>query len=229
MVIPLITILAALTYNIVSAADHAVLAALPSNAQVYLPLLRSEATAQWPTNKNLTLLAAQIEQETCLSMKHSKCWSPLAELKTDREWGVGFGQFTKTSKFDTIKELRDRHKDLFGNWSFDNPYQPVYQMRGLVVYMRNINSSIKNTTNDDERYAMTLSAYNGGQGGLMKDRMLCNNTPGCDNTKWWGNTESTSFKAKTAVKGYGKSFYTINREYVVQIMKVRYKKYEGAF
>jgi len=76
--------------------------------------------------------------------------------------------------------------------------------------------------------AFTFSAYNGGFGGVLKDRVLCSKTPGCDSSKWLGNVENTSFRSRTSVKGYGQSFFDINRGYVRNIMVVRSPKYRGA-
>jgi membrane-bound lytic murein transglycosylase MltF len=76
---------------------------------------------------------------------------------------------------------------------------------------------------------MALAAYNGGLGGLAQDRRLCRATPGCDQSKWTGHVEKTSYKAKIAVKGYGKSFFEINREYVRNVMNIRKAKYTGYF
>jgi membrane-bound lytic murein transglycosylase MltF len=50
-------------------------------------------------------------------------------------------------------------------------------------------------------------------------------TKGCDPEKWFGNVEKTSLKAKTAVKGYGQSFYQINRGYVRSIWFDRRQRY----
>ena len=80
-------------------------------------------------------------------------------------------------------------------------------------------------SSDFERQAFMFSAYNGGAGGVFKDRALCRATTGCDQNKWFGNVEKYSFKSKVAAKGYGKSFFEINREYVQGIMNSRWIKY----
>lgn len=55
----------------------------------------------------------------------------------------------------------------------------------------------------------------------MKDRTLCIYTKGCDPTKWWDNVERTSNKSKVPVKGYGMSFFDINREYVRRTIRLK--------
>jgi hypothetical protein len=200
---------------------------IPALAQVYLPMLMAVTTALWPTMPDPALLAAQVEQETCISLKHSKCWNPRAELKTSREYGFGLGQLTVTPRFDNFKESKGWDKTLAG-WTWENRYDPEMQLRALVAYDRNLHRQVKAAATADDRMAFTFSAYNGGMGGVLKDRVLCGKTAGCDPAKWLGNVEHTSFRAKTSVKGYGKSFFAINREYVHNIMVVRSPKYREA-
>jgi len=46
-----------------------------------------------------------------------------------------------------------------------------------------------------------------------------------DPGRWFGHVELTSLKARTAVKGYGQSFYEINRGYVRSIWFERRPRY----
>jgi hypothetical protein len=201
--------------------------ALPVNALTYLPVLKQEQVTYWHDHHNPSLLAGQVEQESCTSLKSPKCWSPNAELRTAREWGVGLSQFTKTQSFDAIEEIKAKHPDIdWGNWSFDHPYQAKYQLRGLVVYMRDISKQILNTASSDDNYRMALSAYNGGIGGLRKERLKCSMTPNCNPAIWYGNVELTSVKSKKPFKGYAKSPFEINRSYITQVYQ-RAQKYEG--
>ena len=62
----------------------------------------------------------------------------------------------------------------------------------------------------------------------MSDRRVCQATAGCDPGRWFGHVEKTSLKARAAIKGYGKSFFDINREYVVNVLQVRRSKYIAA-
>jgi hypothetical protein len=198
---------------------------IPLLAITYLPILHDEQVKYWPTAPSISYLAAQIEQETCVSLKSSGCWNPKTELKTDREYGFGLSQITVTSKFNNFLEAKKWDKAL-ADWQWEDRYNPHYQTRALVVYMRNLNNQVNGAYDINNQYAFALSAYNGGMGGVIKDRSLCKMTSGCDSRLWWGNVENTSLKAKTTVKGYGQSFFQINRGYVANIMKVRYKKYD---
>lgn len=195
-----------------------------TRANQYIPILKDVQADLWPSHPYPIYLPAQVEQETCPSLKHSKCWNPRAELKTSREYGFGLAQITVTEKFNNFLEAKKWDKSL-RDWQWEDRYNPEYQLKALVAYMRNINRSINGAANTYEKYAMTLSAYNGGQGGLNKDRIMCKSTRGCDNSKWFGHTELYSFRSKTAVKGYGQSFFHINREYVTNVMFVRTKNY----
>lgn len=200
---------------------------IPVLAQTYLPVLAAVIVALWPRMPDPPLLAGQIEQETCASLKHRKCWNPQAELKTDREYGFGLGQLTVTPKFNNFEAAKTWDKSLAG-WKWENRYDPTMQLRALVAYDRNLYSQIRFGATDRDKLAFTFSAYNGGLGGLLKDRRICAATTGCDPDRWFGHIEYHSFRATKAVKGYGKSFFEINREYVHNIMNVRSEKYRGA-
>lgn len=197
---------------------------LPPKAIEYLPVLKQEATI-WPNHLGVDYLAAQIEQETCPSLRSKKCWNPNTELKTDREYGFGLGQITITRKFNNFESSKQLDSTL-RDWSFDDRFNAAKQMRVLILMDRNLNRRLTALIPDPhERYAMTLSAYNGGMGGVLSDRRLCAQHSACDPKKWFGHVEMQSNKAKSKVAGYGKSFYDINREYVRNVMLVRRDKY----
>lgn len=198
---------------------------IPALAVALLPQLSAEIDQHWPDLSPRSTLAGQIEQETCPSLRSPRCFSPRAELRTARERGVGLGQFTKTARFDALSELREKHPDQLGGWSWKNPYDATYQLRGLVLKDRDDYLTIRGAANSHERMAFTLSSYNGGRGGVNSDRVLCAHTRGCNPEYWFGNVEHTSLKQKTTVKGYGKSFFDINREYVRNIYFTRRAKY----
>ncbi|WOL24239.1 endolysin [Yersinia phage fHe-Yen8-01] len=206
------------------------LGAVPPNAEKYLPILVEAQRTYWPEAPIPSFLGAQVEQESCISLKHPKCWSPTAELKTSREWGIGLGQFTRAYKadgsirFDKISELAATHKSLNG-WSWENRYDAHFQLTAIVEMDKAIYSRQKGAATERDRLSFTLSAYNGGEGGVLQDRRLCANTKGCDSTRWAGHVENTSLKAKAPKPGYKVSFFKINREYVTNILDVRRAKY----
>ncbi len=203
----------------------------PGAAKVYLPTLHIAQEQYWPAMPYPAVLGAQVEQETCISLTSRSCWNPHAELHTSREQGVGLGQLTRTFRsngavaMDALADIRQSFpKDLAG-LSWENRYDPALQLRALVMKDRQNFKLIQDVELPLERLAMTMAAYNGGLGGLNSDRKSCAGTPGCDPAVWFGNVEHTSLKAKAAVRGYGKSFFEINREYVVNVMQIRVKRY----
>jgi len=179
--------------------------------------LKEEIKYHWADMPFPSMLGAQVESESCVSIKSKRCWNTRAELKTDREYGFGLGQITITKRFNVFEEVKASDKSL-SNWQWDNRFDPRMQLRAIVIKDRNDFNRLRWAATVTDRLAMTFSAYNGGLGGLLKDRTLCSRTAKCDPTRWFGHIELTSLKSKVAVKGYGKSFYEINREYPKLIM-----------
>ena len=216
-------LLAAVILMLLATASRA--AEPPAAALPLLPVLLAEQRA-WAPALPPSVLAAQVEQETCITLKSRGCWSPRAELRTARERGVGLGQITKTARFDGLTDLRRANPVALAGWDWASPalYDPARQLRGLALMDMQGWRALAGVP-DDDRLAMMLAAYNGGMGGVQSDRRACAGTPGCDPARWWGHVEHTSLKAKMAVKGYGKSFFAINREYPVNILRVRRARY----
>ena len=198
---------------------------IPQNFMYHKDVLIDIMKRKWPDNPYPSAIAGQIEQETCISLTSKKCWSRFAELNTSRERGVGLGQHTKTARFDAMEEAKGLDSDL-KDWGWQDPYNAEMQMIGLLAMMRRNYGIFKNSTSELDRYAFALAAYNGGIGGVQSDQRICRNTKGCDDKLWFDNVEHTSLKAKTKLKGYGQSFFFINREYPVNILMKRRQKYK---
>lgn len=212
---------------------------IPSVAIQYFPILTYEVKHTMNSEMHPSALAAQIEQETCTSLRSKHCWNPRARnFIAGREEGIGLGQVTRTWKngslrFDTLTELKSQDSFL-SSWSWEDPYNPRYQLRGLALLDKRCLNHVDKITNDgtnkataQERLAMAFSCYNGGPGGLTSDLLVCKavREHACDTTKWWGNVELFSKKSRVA-RLYRKSNFEINREYVRNILKVRIKKYQ---
>lgn len=203
----------------------------PVGAIPLLPVLKAQTSQYWPSMPLPSALGAQVEQETCITLKSKGCWSPKAELRTSREQGVGLGQLTRafrpdgTTRFDALGDITKSYPQALAGLTWDNRYDPTLQLRALVLKNKQGYELVGKASTDYDRLAMSFAAYNGGSGGLNSDRRACAGTPGCDPGKWFGNVEFTSLKAKAAVPGYGKSFFAINREYVTNVMKVRRVRY----
>ena len=200
----------------------------PAKALPHLPTLQSEINSHWPDIPLRSATAAQVEQETCPSLTHRKCWNPGAELKTSREYGFGLGQLTVTSRFDNFASARGLHPSL-RDWQWQERYDAKRQLRTMVLMDRGNYRRLSFVKNSHERLAMTLAAYNGGMGGVLSDRRVCASVTGCNPDLWFGNVEHHSLKAKHAAKGYGKSFFEINREYPRNILGFRREHYARWF
>lgn len=203
----------------------------PAAAVPLLPVLKTEQIAHWPAMPLPSALGAQVEKETCPSLKHRSCWNPRAELKTSREQGVGLGQLTRSwnaagvLRFDALAEIRAAFPRELAGLSWASPFDPRLQLRALVLKDRQAFDQVHGADGVLERLAMTFAAYNGGAGGLASDRRACAATPGCNPAKWFGNVEATSLKARAALPGYGESFFAINRRYVREILQQRRGRY----
>ncbi|MGH7499476.1 MAG: lytic murein transglycosylase [Gemmatimonadales bacterium] len=203
---------------------------LPGRSLQYLPLLDTLLTEMWPELELRSMFAAQIEQETCISVTSKGCWNPRTELKTSREYGFGLGQITiiynsdgsvKSSTFEEMKKLGGR----LAAWKFEDRFDPEMQLRSMILTEKLLYHRIQfGTATDVDRLAFTLSAYNGGIGGVMQDRRLCQK-PACDNSRWFGHVAVNSRKAKQPIIGYRTSFYDTNRCYPRYILMDRRPRY----
>jgi len=205
---------------------------LPPGAIQYAPVLVEKQQEIWPDAQEPWTLAGLVEQESCISLKHSKCWNPRAELKTSREYGFGMGQITKayrkdgSLRFDKFAELRERYKTL-QNWSWDRRFDPGFQLTAITEMVRGLYNRASFGRTVQDRWCFSLSAYNGGMGSVLKDRRYCANKDNCDPDVWFGNVAENSLKSKRPQKGYGgRSWFSINRSYVDNVMNLRRAKYE---
>lgn len=204
---------------------------MPPNAIKYSPILIEQAKTYYPEMTEISILAAQVEQETCRSLKSPTCWSPLAQLKTSREQGVGFSQATRTFyasgriRFDVLQEMVDKYPKELKGYSWNNWQDPVMQARLLVLKDRDTCNRIKNAATKMDQYQLCMSAYNGGSTGLSNDRLSCRAKPGCNPNVWFGNVETAGIKSKVEIPGYGRSANSINRTYVSNIFGPRRPKY----
>lgn len=197
---------------------------IPANAEIYFALLVSAVNAHWPDAYQPWVMGAQIEKETCITVKHSKCWTPRAELKTARENGIGFGQFTRaynkdgSIRFDKISELVAAHRAALAGWNWERRYDPVLQMKGLVLAdSTSFKRFLPLTDSPMDAWRFTLAGYNGGDGAVLKDRLTCKSVPGCRPGTWYDNVEVHSSKSRMKWQGYGQSAFEINRGYVKRV------------
>ncbi len=197
---------------------------LPEKAYRNLPIVLAEQQRYWPDHPARSLLAAQIEQETCPTLQSRQCWSERAELRTPREQGIGLGQITRTARFDAMAAIQQQYAGQFAGWSWDQPYDARFQARALVLQGKRCYLPITGSANVTERLAMSLNCYNAGPGMLAISRTRCAVRAGCDPARWFGHVELAEGPSRHA--GYGqRSFHAISREYVRRIMQERRPRY----
>lgn len=197
--------------------------------------------ALWPELSKMkmrSVIAAQVEQETCISPTSARCGSARAELKTSREYGFGLGQTTiaynkdGTERFNVWADLRRTDPVLKAKWTWENRYDVELQLRGLMVKDKMSWSSIRfDTVNDEEHMAFAAATYNSGS--VLVDRRICMAHPDCEPRQWFSTAtlkgvEAYSSKSEVVQSGYGQSFRTISREYPQMLMRVRRPKYVQA-
>jgi hypothetical protein len=198
-------------------------AKLPGLASRDLPVLQQEIKARWPGMPIPSMLAALVEQESR--------WNPMATLKTDREEGAGYGQFTRayradgSLRFDALAEVASADASLAG-WAWADRYNPRMQLRAVTVKVRDCHRRVRQLVGDDyNALAMCDAAYNGGEGGVMAERRLCTQATNCNPRIWFANVEHYSTKSRVKWRGYGASAFEINRTHVRNVMVVRRHKY----
>lgn len=206
-------------------------AELPPRAAQYLPTLSAEIDARWSNVPQRSYLAGLVHHESGCPALKSKCWNPRSQLKTHREEGAGLGQLTRawrqdgSLRFDALSEMRSQHPALRElDWS--NIYQrPDLQLRAVVLKVRSDFSALAAVTDRQERLKFADAAYNGGLGGVHKERRACGLQPGCDPQRWHGHVERICLKSKAPLYG-SRSACDINRHHVVVVFKDA-RLYEG--
>lgn len=155
-----------------------------TRARAYQRELIREARAVWGIDAPVPVMAGQIHQESL--------WRKDARSK----YAAGIAQFTP----DTEAWIKTAYPQAL---AVGNAYDPRWAIRALVTYDRHLYQRIR-AANDCERWAMALSAYNGGLGWLQRDQRLTAQR-GADPLRWWGNVERYSRRAKWAIaenRGY---------------------------
>ena len=207
---------------------------IPQRAPLYTLTIASEQAQYFPELQEPNYLFGLIEQESCITLTHSRCFNPYSELKTSREQGVGLGQITRAYsangivRFDSLRDLRAKHMNELHEWNWDNAKDRVdLQIRALLLMSRDNYKSLYRVKDPAERLKMTDAAYNAGLGRINKDRTKCSLKEWCDPQIWEDNVELTCTASQTPIRMYGnKSPCRINREHVYNVFELRMPKYK---
>lgn len=208
---------------------------IPKNAQKYLPIMVEEVNRILPNFPYPHYFGGLAEHESCISLTHSRCWSPTSRLKTSREEGAGIPQLTRAFhpngklRFDTLSDLRRQHKQELSELSWNNVYQrPDLQIRAMILLSKSNYDRLYEITDPIERVAMADSAYNGGLGNVNKGRRMCGLKAGCDPQLWFGHVEYIPARSTRPLYA-GRSAQDINRHHVRDVILTRMPKYKPYF
>lgn len=205
---------------------------IPTKAPALLPVLKEEIDS---LNSGIEAghMAAEIEAESCITLTHSRCWSPTSELLTywnkskgiRRENGVGLGQFTRawykdgSLRFDTLSRLTTKYRTRLAGLNWDTAKQDSrLQIRAMILLLLEEYNALPNTMDNHNRQTMASSAYNTGGGRLASDRRTCRLKSKCDPMIWKGNVELIKAPGFSTRILYGKrTAWQINRDYINKI------------
>lgn len=204
---------------------------VPPQAHQHLPMIRAELAALWPDMPEPAYVAALIHHESgCPALR--SCWSPQARLKTHREEGAGWPQLTRawrpdgSLRFDVVAELREKHGAVLSELSWSNVYQrPDLQVRAMGLMLHDLYVRCVGDVPIVARLDFVDPAYNGGCGGVRKERMLAK-AAGADPNVWWGHVELHCSKSKAPLYGT-RSACDINRHHVVAVRRHAQPAYEA--
>lgn len=198
------------------------LADIPVRADLLIPVLREKVNSE-NAPFSWELYAAQIDKETCPGVNSPKCWNPKTEFKTVREYGFGLGQLTNTPRYNNFEYVKTLNANL-AEWQFEDRFNAENQIVAMLAMDKVCLFPDSASLVDSQ--AFMLACYNGGRGGVISDKLICQNTKGCDSRKWFGHVENTSNKSRQKWQGYGRSAFDINRDYPRDILYNRIKKYQ---
>lgn len=162
---------------------------LPDVPPLYRIMVEREAADVWGIHAPTARIGAQIHQESL--------WNPKATSK----YAHGLAQFTPP----TAKWIAEKFPEKLGNF---DPWDAAQAVRAMVIYDAWIYGRVAGTSECD-RWAFTLSGYNGGLGWVQRDKQRAS-ASGADPMQWFGHVDAHSARAGWAIRE--------NRNYVRRIL-----------
>lgn len=205
---------------------------IPAQAFTYKDTIQKELDLYFPDLFNYNYIPSLAEQESCISLKHKKCWNSSSQLLSKREQGLGLFQTTRafredgSVRFDTLQAMRNNYMSELkeSSWSTYKD-RPDLQIRSAILMLRDDYKKLYNVKNPEYRMQMTDAAYNGGLGGVLKERRACGLALNCNPGIWFNNVEKYCLKSKKAIYG-NRTPCDINREHVSILWNIRLPKYK---
>jgi hypothetical protein len=211
---------------------------IPKNAYVNGPLLYDSLMEHFPEHPYPEHMFGLVEQESCITKTHVRCWSGLAALNTKHkngrraEAGRGLGQFTVawrsdgSVRLDTFSALRLKYPKELSEFTLATVEQRVdLQTTALVLLFKENYDALRTRVPDtDSRLDFADSAYNGGLRDVKKGIDICKERNGCDPRRWFGNVADVLPKVRRPGL-YRKSSYEINTEHVYNVRNLRAPTY----
>jgi len=208
---------------------------IPPQAFEYKETILSELSAFFPNIPDYNYVPALIEHESCISLRHSRCWKSTSELRSKREQGVGLGQVTRafredgSVRFDTLSNLKNMYKSELKEASWDIiKNRPDLQIRMIVLLLRTDNKQLYSIQDELVRLHFTDSAYNGGIRDIHRSRRACGLVKNCNPQYWFGHVENYIQKSNKILYG-NRSAIDINKHHVKDIFKTRMPKYQQQY
>lgn len=162
---------------------------IPETSARYRLALEREAVANFGLDAPVSLLAAQIHAEST--------WEPTAQSA----YADGLSQFTPP----TARWL----PTICPSVGAPDPWDAAWSLRAIACYDAWLYKRVGNAATVCDRWAFTMSSYNGGQGWLARDRARASAT-GADAARWFGHVERYSTRSAAA--------FAENRGYVARIL-----------
>lgn len=208
---------------------------IPPQAFTYRDIIKSELDSNFSELYNYNYVPSLVEHESCITLKHKKCWNSLSRLKTAREEGAGLGQVTRafnadgTVRFDTLGEMAKRYKVELREAKWETIYQrPDIQLRIMILMLRDDYKKLFTIESKENRMQMVDAAYNGGLGGVLKERRACGLSKNCNPNIWFNNVEKYCLKSKKVLYGT-RSACDINRHHVEDVFHSNIPKYNKSY
>ena len=172
-------------------------AQIPRAALQHQRTLIQNARFVFGLNAPIAILAAQVHQESG--------WRTDAQSK----YAGGLAQFTPS----TADWISQKFPYELGE---NQPFNPAWALRALARYDKFLYDRQPNAATECDRWAFTLSGYNGGEGWVNRDKRLAAMNRK-DIKRWWGHVELYSPRAAWAIKE--------NRDYPRRILLQRQPSY----